>query len=295
MLSPAATHAVPGVRIRTRAAWTVLIGLAGLGSVIVLLIAAFLAAEAAPLIQQVGMGTFLLDTEWWPRDGSYGMGTMVLASLLLTVGAVLFAAPVGWALAVQHTFFLGARGRLLVGKLVEGSASIPTVVFGLWGVGSIVPMVGQWRPPGASLLAGMLVVAVMILPTVTLMMMEAFQATSHSMLQAAESLGVSRTHAVVHLVTPAARSGLLAALILGAARAIGETLVVLMVCGNIPQVPSSVTDPVRTLTANIALEMPYAMGAHRSALFVAGLLILLLVGVLVLLRDALPLMARRRP
>lgn len=275
--------------------WASMASLALIGTLIVVVIAAFLLREAIPMIHDKGFAGFLLGPGWWPQDGSFNMAPMVVASLLLTCGALVVATPLGLALAIQLTF-LGPRSltRPLHG-LLEASAAVPTVIYGLWGITVVVPIINAFAPPGASLLAGIIVVAIMIFPTITLLAQEALRAVPGSYAQAAAGLGISTTQTILRVVLPAARPGILSALVLGAARAIGETMVVLMVCGNIVQVPDSLFAPVRTLTANIALEMPYAMGDHRSSLFVAGLLMFLLVCGLVALAEGLSGGSRSAP
>lgn len=261
--------------------------LAVAGTLIVALVAIFLLQESIPMLRDKGVAGFLLDPGWWPRDGSFNMAPMVVASLLLTLGALVLATPLGLALAIQLTFL---EPRSLVKPLLallEASAAVPTVIYGLWGITVVVPIINAFAPPGASLLAGIIVVAIMIFPTITLLSREALRAVPASYAQAAYGLGISAPQTILRIVLPSARPGILSAMVLGAARAIGETMVVLMVCGNIVQVPDSVFAPVRTLTANIALEMPYAMGDHRASLFVAGLLMFLLVCGLVVLADGI--------
>lgn len=255
--------------------------LAATGALIIVLIALFLMTEGLSLIAKDGPLRFVTDVGWWPREGSFNMLPMVLASLFLTVGALALATPFCLAVATYTTFRAAPALASALRMLVEASAAVPTVVYGLWGVTSIVPMISKLAPPGASLLAGIVVVAVMIFPTMTMLAQAALRTVPLGYMQAATALGVSQSQTLLRVVLPAARHGILSAMVLGAARAIGETMVVLMVCGNIVQVPTSLFEPVRTLTANIALEMPYAMGDHRASLFVVGLLTLLLVGCMV--------------
>lgn len=261
--------------------WSAMTLLALLGAAIVFLIVAFLLGEAFPLISKGDVTRFFTDEGWWPRDASFNMTPMVVASLYLTIGALLVATPLSLAISLVTTFKAPTGLARLMRNLVELSAAVPTVVYGLWGVSAIVPIINLWSPPGASLLAGVLVVALMIIPTITVLTQSALQMVPFAYVQGAAALGVSKNQTLLRIVVPAARQGIFSAMVLGAARAIGETMVVLMVCGNIVQVPTSLFEPVRALTANIALEMPYAMGDHRASLFVAGLLMLLLVSVLV--------------
>lgn len=282
---PAASMSRQAARLQVMAFWTVMACLAIAGTLIVLLIAGFLVRESWPMISEAGPLRFLTDAGWWPRDGSFNMSPMILASLLLTLGALVIATPLSLVFATFTCFVAPPWLANGMRVLVEASAAVPTVVYGLWGITVIVPLVNQISPPGSSLLSGMIVVAVMIFPTIAMLSRSALQTVPPGYAQAASALGVSNAQTVLRIVLPAAKHGIVSAMILGAARAIGETMVVLMVCGNIVQVPKSLFEPVRTLTANIALEMPYAMGDHRASLFVAGLMMLILVSALVALGE----------
>ncbi len=159
------------------------------------------------------------------------------------------------------------------------------MVFGFWGLVVLVPIIGRLHPPGPSLLAGILILAVMILPTVMLVTDSSLAALPPHYWQGAQALGLGTWATVRGVCLPAARSGVITAVMLATARALGETLAVLMVCGNVVQIPGQVFDPVRTLTANIALEMAYALEQHRAALFVSGLVLMMGVTILVLVSE----------
>ena len=151
------------------------------------------------------------------------------------------------------------------------------MVYGFWGLTTLVPLINQLHLPGASLLAGILVLTLMILPTVALTAHAALLAVPADYLRGAAALGMSRWGMIRGVALPSAKMGIVAGIILAAGRAIGETMAVLMVTGNVVQHAASLFNPIRTLAANIALEMPYAMGDHRAALFVSGLTLMLLV------------------
>lgn len=159
---------------------------------------------------------------------------------------------------------------------METLAGIPSVVYGLWGLMVLVPAIARIGPPGQSVLAGVLVLALMILPTIALVSDAALGAVPETHLRGAAAAGLSRWAIVRSIALPSARSGILTGTLLGTGRALGETMAVVMVTGNVVQVPDSLLAPVRTLTANIALEMAYATDAHRAALFVSGLVLALL-------------------
>lgn len=258
---------------------------------VVLLIAVFVAAEAVPVLADIGLRAFLFDASWHPApdaaDGTFGLLPMVAGTLLVGALALALAVPLGMASALFCQFYAPPRMGSAYRRLVEVLAGIPSVVYGFWGLVVVVPWIARLSPPGPSLLAGGLVLAVMVLPTLALEADAALAAVPRELLQGAAALGLSRAATVLGVALPAARSGLAAGLLLAAGRALGETMAVLMVCGNVVRVPDSVFDPVRTLTANIALEMAYALDDHRGALFVTGLVLLALVTVLVWLADRL--------
>lgn len=257
---------------------------------VVVLIAAFLLGESWPALGEIGPGRFLGDPSWHPAaeggEGTFNLVPMIAGTLLATAGAVLLAAPLGLASAVFCRLYAPPALGRPYRRLIELLAGIPSVVYGFWGLVVLVPLVARVRPPGASLLTGVLILALMVLPTVALTADAALESVPRRYLRGAAALGLGRWATLAGVALPAARSGVATGVILAAGRALGETMAVLMVCGNVVQVPASVFDPVRTLTANIALEMAYALGDHRSALFVSGLLLLALVSALVLAAEA---------
>lgn len=263
---------------------------AGLSAAVVVLIFFFLAFESMPALQKVGLAAFLADS-WHPTEQRYGLAPMLAGSLLVSIGSVVLAGSFGILSAVFCRFYAPPPIARFYSGIIEILAGIPSVLYGFWGLMVLVPWIGSLQPPGPSLLAGILILALMILPTVALTAYSSLQAVPRTYLEGAAALGMTRWGTVRRVALPAARSGLWTGLVLAAARALGETMAVLMVCGNVVQVPRSLFDPVRTLTANIALEMAYALDEHRSALFVTGLLLLCLV--IALMATAQGFRARR--
>lgn len=256
--------------------WT-LRGLAAIAGAIVVLIAFFLVAESLPVLGKVGPTRFFTDRSWHPASGLYNLTPMLWGTLFAMGGSVLVATPLGILSAVFTRYYAPPRVQVVYRRLIELLAGIPSVVYGFWGLVVLVPIIAKLEPPGPSLLAGVIILAIMILPTIALMADASLEAVPAQYLRSAAALGLSRWATLRGVVFPAARSGLFTGAILETGRAIGETMAVLMVCGNVVQVPDSVFEPVRTLTANIALEMAYALGDHRSALFVSGLLLLAMI------------------
>ena len=259
----------------------ILRGAAVLTGALTLLVAGFLVFESLPVLGTAGVGRLFTDPAWRPTEGLYSLVPMVWGTLFATAGALLVATPLGLLSAVFCRYYAPPRVAGLYRRLIELLAGIPSVVYGLWGLMVLVPLIGRLQPPGPSLLAGIAVLSIMILPTIALSADAAFANVPSEYWRGAVALGLSRGSTLRHVVFPAAASGLFTGVMLGTGRAIGETLAILMVCGNVVQTPRSLFDPVRTLTANIALEMAYAMGGHRSALFASGLLLLLMVAALV--------------
>lgn len=244
---------------------------------LLLLILMFLVRESWPVIQSAGLSKFLRDDGWYPTEGAYGLLPMLAASMAMSAVAILIAAPLGVASALFCRFYAPPVIARAYRWAIILLAGIPSVVLGLWGLTVIVPLITSISPPGTSLLAGSLILALMILPTVALTTEAALAAVPKSYWQAAAALGLSREATILSVALPSTRSSIYAGILLAAARALGETMAVLMVSGNVVQIPSSLFDSVRTLTANIALEMAYATGDHRASLFVSGLMLTALV------------------
>jgi len=251
-----------------------------IAALVVLLILAFLLFESWPVLTELSLTRFVTGASWHPLEGAYNLMPMLSGTLLASVGALLLAVPLGMASALFIVFYAPPYLATLYKRLIELLAGIPSVVFGFWGLTTLVPLINQWHPPGASLLAAILVLTLMVLPLIALTAYTALAAVPDELFRNAAALGLSRWGMIRGVALPAANAGIIAGIILAAARALGETMAVLMVAGNVVQYPETVFDPIRTLAANIALEMAYAMGDHRAVLFVSGLLLLLLVMVL---------------
>ena len=258
--------------------------LAGLSGSVVLLILFFLVAGAMPALRDGVLPRLFLDEFWQPgsqRDPQYALLPMLAGSILVTVLAILIAAPLGIAGAIFHRFYLPPRFAAWNEHALELLAGVPSVVFGFWGLTVLVPLINRLHPPGQSLLAAGIVLGLMILQTVALTSQAALRAVPGSQLFAAAGLGLGRVATVFHIALPAARPGIVAGVILAVARAVGETMAVVMVCGNIAKYPQSVFYSVRPVTATIALEMGYATSSHKALLFTAALVLVLLSGALV--------------
>ncbi|MEP0753907.1 phosphate ABC transporter permease subunit PstC [Trichocoleus sp. Lan] len=260
-------------------------GMAIISGAIALLILLFLIWETLPILQNIGLTRFFNDPSWHPASEEFNLMPMLCGSLFVTAGSVLVATPLGILSAVFCHYYAPPVLAQIYRGLIELLAGIPSVVYGFWGLVVLVPIIGRIHPPGPSLLAGIFILTLMILPTIALVADATFANVPADYLRGAAALGLGRWAMVRGVVFPAAKSGLLTGIILETGRAIGETMAVLMVCGNVVQVPKGVFEPVRTLTANIALEMAYAVGNHRAALFVSGLTLMAMIVVLVVAAE----------
>ncbi len=237
----------------------------------VLLICLFLFMNAIPTIAEIGPLNFLLGTKWKPSSDIYGILPMILASVYVTGLSILFGVPLGILTAVYMAFFCPKRIYKLLRSAVELLAGIPSIVYGFFGLMVIVPFMQHLcGGSGKSMLTASLLLALMILPTIITVSENSLRSVDPALMSGALSLGDTKEKAVFRVIIPAAKSGILSSVILGVGRSIGETMAVIMIEGNQAVMPSSVLKGVRTMTANIVLEMGYAADLHREALIATG-------------------------
>lgn len=253
----------------------------GLCSVTVLgLIILFIFREGLPAFAKVGVLEFITGTRWAPGKGVFGILPMIAGSIVVTLGALVVGMPLGLGSAIYLSEFAPRKTAQVLKPTIELLAGIPSVVFGFIGLTVLVPFIRAYLGgPGFSVLASALVLGVMILPTMTSISYDALRAVPQAYREGMLAVGATPWQTVRMVILPAARSGILAAGILSMGRAVGETMAVIMVAGNATIVPTSLLDPVRTMTSNIALEMGYASGLHRSALFATGVVLFVVIGV----------------
>jgi len=261
--------------------------LTGISVASLLFIVFYLIKETLPIFQTTSSLKFFTDESWHPLSGEYLLLPMIIGSLLIMIGAMLFSVPVGIFAAILSQFYAPVWFARPLQRIVEILSGIPSVIFGFLGIVVIVPLLAQFEAPGTSVLAGILVLSFIVLPNIVLISTNTLSQIDPVYINNAMSLGLSRYAIIRHIILPQSKSGLFTGIVLQSGRAIGETLAVLMVCGNVVQIPGSIFEPVRTLTSNIALEMAYAMDEHRSALFLSGLLLMLVVLAIVLIAEKL--------
>lgn len=255
----------------------------------VILISFFIVKEGYPVIQKVGILSFLTGQNWVPTRGIYGIYPMILGSLLVTVGALVLGVPVGIGCAVFLAELAKPRIAGIIRPGIELLAGIPSVIYGLYGLTVIVPLIRKvFDNQGFSILAGSIVLAVMILPTIIGVSESAIRAVPKDYKEASLSLGSSHWQSIKNVIMPAARSGIIAAVILGMGRAIGETMAVIMIVGNSPLVPEGILSSVRTLTGNIGIEMGYASGEHQKALFATGIMLFVFIMLINIIANLIP-------
>ncbi|MEW6214626.1 MAG: phosphate ABC transporter permease subunit PstC [Nitrospirota bacterium] len=243
-----------------------------------LLMAIFIFKEGLPIIIKVGIKDFLFSTHWAPTKDYFGIFSMIVSSLFVTTGALIIGVPLALACAITLAEFAPPRLMSILKPTIELLAGIPSVVYGFLGVVLLVPLIRDYLGgPGLSLLAASIILAIMILPTITSISIDAIQAVPYSYKEGSLALGATHWQTIRMVILKAARSGIITAVMLGMARAIGETMAVIMVAGNALKLPISPLDPVRTLTSNIALEMGYAAGDHRAALFATGIVLFVFI------------------
>ncbi len=244
----------------------------------VALICVFLFANGIPAMKEIGLFDFLLGKRWKPGNDIYGILPMILGSVYVTAGAVVIGVPIGILAAVFMTRFCPDRLRRLLKPAVDLLAGIPSVVYGLFGLMVIVPTIRRiFGGSGTSMLAASIVLGIMILPTIISVSESSLGAVPESYYEGARALGASHERAVFLTVLPAAKSGVLAGVILGIGRAIGETMAVIMVAGNQAAMPGGLLKGVRTMTANIVLEMGYAADLHREALIATAVVLFVFI------------------
>ncbi|EDT25866.1 phosphate ABC transporter permease subunit PstC [Clostridium perfringens] len=241
------------------------------------------------IIEGYSFWDFIFGTQWIPSANKYGILPMIVASLGATIGALLIGVPVG----ILTSIFIAEIAPKKISKIMSGAvellAGIPSVLYGVFGLAIIVPTIQDVfnLPKGQSLLAVIIVLAIMMLPTVITVSETAIRAVPNAYKEGSLALGASKTETIFKVIVPAAKSGIMTGVVLGIGRAIGETMAVILVAGNTPVIPSSIMDSVRPLTTNIALEMGYAFGTHQEMLFATGVVLFTFILILNLVLSKL--------
>ena len=250
----------------------------------VALICVFLFANGVPAMKEIGFLNFLTGTTWRPGNDIYGILPMIVGSLYITAGAIIVGVPIGLLTAIFMAFYCPKRIYGILKPCTELLAGIPSIVYGFFGMVVIAPVVldvakffGADISSGATILSASILLGIMILPTIIGVSESALRAVPNAYYEGAVAMGATHERAVFSVMLSAAKSGVLAAIVLGIGRAIGETMAVIMVAGNQPRLTASVLEGIRTMTANIVIEMGYATGLHREALIATGVVLFVFI------------------
>ncbi len=254
----------------------------------VVLICVYLFASGVPAIGEIGVTDFLFGIKWKPSSGYYGIFPMIIGSILVTGIAVVIGVPIGILCAVFMSHYCPKKLYRFVKPAINLLAGIPSIVYGFFGLVVIVPIMKElFGGSGKSLLTAGILLGIMILPTVIKTTESSLNAVPKSYYEGALALGATHERSVFFASLPAAKSGILAAIILGVGRAIGETMAVILVAGNQTVIPKSITSGIRTMTSNIVMEMGYAGGLHREALIATGVVLFVFILIINLCFSAL--------
>lgn len=249
----------------------------------VVLICLFLFANGIPAMKEIGLLNFLTGAKWKPGNDIYGILPMILGSIYITAGAVAIGVPVGLLTAIFMAFYCPKKLYGLLKPCTELLAGIPSIVYGFFGMVVIVPCIRTVAAlfdvdiSGSSILAASVLLGIMILPTVIGVSEAALRAVPSAYYEGAVAMGARHERAIFTVMLPAAKSGVLAGVVLGIGRAIGETMAVIMVAGNQPRLTGNMLKGIRTMTANIVIEMGYATGLHREALIATGVVLFVFI------------------
>ena len=262
----------------------VFLGAACASILAVALICIFLFANGVPAIAEIGPLEFLGGMRWKPLNNMFGVFPMIVGSIYVTAGAIVVGVPIGILCAVFMARFCPKKIYPILKPMIELMAGIPSIVYGFFGLVVIVPLMQDvFGGSGKSVLTASILLGIMILPTIIGGSESAIRAVPESYYEGALALGDTHERSVFRAVLPAAKSGIMAGVILGIGRAIGETMAVIMVAGNQAVIPGSLLAGVRTLTANIVLEMGYAAELHREALIATGVVLFVFILIINLL------------
>lgn len=261
--------------------WEFIFLLCSLISVLsIIVICYFIFKNGVPFILETGIAKFLMGTDWKPTAAppSFGILPMIVGSVYVTIGSIIVGVPIGVLTAVFMAFYCPSRLYKILKPAVNLMAGIPSIIYGFFGLMVFVPVVrGWWGGTGMTVFTASVLLGIMILPTIIGLSESSLRSVPTSYYQGSIALGATHERSLMRVVVPAAKSGILAAIILGIGRSIGETMAVIMIAGNQPIVPESIKMGTRTMTANIVLEMAYATGAHREALIATGVVLFIFI------------------
>lgn len=256
--------------------------------ILIALIIIFIFWEGLPALLSYGFFNFIFGMNWSPSDGQFGVFPMIIGTLAITGLSLLMAVPLGIFCAIFLAEIAPSSMRKILRPTIQTLAGIPSVVYGFFGLIVLVPFMRvQFGGTGFSMLTASIVLTVMILPIIVSVSEDAIRSVPYEYKEASLALGSTHWQTIKNVLFPAAIPGVITSVILGMGRAIGETLAIIMVAGNVVQIPGSIFDPVRALTSNIAIEMGYATGIHYNALFATGIVLIGMIIILLVIANYL--------
>ncbi len=271
----------------------VFLAIATISILCVLVICIFLFSRGLPAMAEIGFFDFILGTEWRPTrqtNPQFGILSMIVGSIYITIGAILVGVPIGILTAVYITQYCPKKVYKFLKPTIELMAGIPSIIYGFFGMQILVPLIrdsfnwlsgltnlSMFKTTGQTILTASILLGVMILPTIINLSESAIRAVPEYYYEGARALGASHENATFKVVLPAAKSGILASIVLGIGRAIGETMAVIMVAGNQPRLTSNILEGIRTMTANVVIEMKYAADLHQDALIATGVVLFVFI------------------
>lgn len=280
------------MKTREKAIEKIILICAAVSTLAVALITIFIFSSGLPVLKSYGIVNFIFGDSWRPTSGEYGILPLIAGTLGVTLGALIIGIPTGLGCAVFLAEMLKRRPAKLFKAAIELLAGIPSVVYGFFGLAIIVPAIREYILPlvqkfdpeattsGFSVLAGAIILAIMILPTIVSISENSISAVPSEFREASLALGADKRETITKIILPAAKSGIFSSIILAMGRAIGETMAVLLITGNMAQIPGSPLDSAATLTGTIAMEMSYATPEHQSALFAIGIVLFVIIVIL---------------
>ena len=258
----------------------IFIASASISVISIIVIFYFIFEGGVPFMLDYGIGKFLFGSVWTPSNSTpqYGILPMIVGSIVITIGAIIIGVPTGVFTSVFMARFCPPKLYKFLKPAVNMMAAIPSIVYGFFALRVVVPLMKNWvGGTGMNILTASILLGIMVLPTIIGMSEASLRAVPKSYYEGSVALGATHERSVLRVVVPAAKSGIISAVILGVGRAIGETMAVILVAGNQPRIPSSLTQGVRTMTTNIVLEMAYAAGQHREALIATAVVLFIFI------------------
>ena len=246
--------------------------------VVIVLLVIFIMSESLPIVRDYGIFNFIFGLNWSPDNNEFGVFPMIIGTLLITIISLFISAPLALSCGIFLEEIAPVKLKLLFKPVIQTLVGIPSVIYGFFGLMVLSPLIrNTFGGSGFSIITASIILALMVLPTIISITQDSIKGVPNEYKEASLALGSTKWQCIKKIILPTALPGIITALILGFTRAIGETLAVLMLIGNVSQIPDSLLSPARTLTSNIALEMGYATNIHYNALFMTSSVLFVII------------------